>query len=453
MIVHAACLRPLLRERYGAADVDALAGVLAAWGVPDLPALPNGLYAAVARPVAGAEETGYGHTWVRDTVHVAHVAWERGDVASAARTAASLRGWFLRQEPRFLACIRGEADLADPMQRPHVRFIGATLEESPQWWPHAQNDALGYGLWFLARAALAGLLPLDDATADMLLRFPRYFAAVRFASDRDSGHWEEGRKVNASSLGTVLAGLIALRGLLRARPGLAAREGAALVEPLLEQGRAALAALLPDESRGNADPHLDRGADAALLFLLHPLRVVVGDMADTIVERVERELLGPHGIRRYPRRQLLVRGLQAPLRRVGCARPASGPTSPTATRGCCRAPRRNGPCSTRCSRAGTAGASWRRAIRAIASARPGTGIARSGRSPAPTPRSARGCAGGLVAAGLATAGALGAQRRHAAALDAGRAGLRRSAPCARSRPSRRIREDAARDLQGRMKTA
>jgi hypothetical protein len=299
VVIHAARLRPLLRERYGAGDVDALAGVLGAWGVLDLPALSNGLYAAVARPAPGVEETGYGHTWVRDTVHVAHVAWERGDVASAARTAAALRAWFLREAPRFLACIRGEADLADPMQRPHVRFVGATLEESPQWWPHAQNDALGYGLWFLSRAALSGMLPLDDATADLLLRFPRYFDAVRFATDRDSGHWEEGRKLNASSIGTVLAGLVALRGLLRARPGLSAREGAALVEPLLEQGRAALAALLPDESRGNADPRLDRGADAALLFLLHPLRVVSGDAADAIVERVGRELLGPHGIRRY----------------------------------------------------------------------------------------------------------------------------------------------------------
>jgi len=299
VVVHAARLRPLLRERYGLADLDAIEGVLAGWGVTELPSLPNGLYAAVARPAAGTEYTGYGHTWVRDTVHVAHVVWERGDVASAARTAGALRAWFLRQAPRFERCIRGEADLADPMQRPHVRFVGATLEESPQWWPHAQNDALGYGLWFLARAALSGLLPLDDASAEMLLRFPRYFAAVRFTTDRDSGHWEEGRKVNASSIGTVLAGLLALRGLLRARPALASREGAALVEPLLAEGRAALAALLPDESRGNADPRQDRRADAALLFLLHPLRIVLDDKAGAIVARVEQDLVGPLGIRRY----------------------------------------------------------------------------------------------------------------------------------------------------------
>jgi hypothetical protein len=79
VVVHDARVLPLLRERYGARDLDALERLLASWGALELPALPNGLYAAVARPAPGAEDTGYGHTWVRDTVHVAHVAWERGE--------------------------------------------------------------------------------------------------------------------------------------------------------------------------------------------------------------------------------------------------------------------------------------------------------------------------------------------------------------------------------------
>ena len=40
------------------------------------------------------------------------------------------------------------------MQRPHIRFRGAELADIDDWWPHAQNDALGYALWFLSRAAL-----------------------------------------------------------------------------------------------------------------------------------------------------------------------------------------------------------------------------------------------------------------------------------------------------------
>ncbi len=299
VVVHNARVAPLLRERYGARELDVLEALLAGWRVLELPALANGLYAAVARPAQGTGCTGYGHTWVRDTVHVAHVAWERGDVGQASRAARSLLGWFALQAPRFEAVIRGEADAQDPLQRPHVRFVGLTLQESPEWWPHAQNDALGYGLWFLARAALAGLLPADAATGTVLLRFPRYLRAIDYVRDRDSGHWEEHRKVNASSIGTVVAGLVALRGLLRARPELARADGAALVPGLLDEGRAALAALLPDESRGNADPRLDRRADAALIFLLHPLRVVTGDAAEAVLARVRSDLQGPHGIRRY----------------------------------------------------------------------------------------------------------------------------------------------------------
>lgn len=290
---------PLLRERYGQRDLDALERLLAGWGALDLPALPNGLHAAVARGAGGGPVAGYGHTWVRDTVHVAHAAWERGDVGPSGLAARSLLGWFALQAPRFEALIRGEADARDPMQRPHIRFVGRSLQESPEWWPHAQNDALGYGLWFLARAALAGLLPADAATAAVLRRFPACFRAIDFTRDADSGHWEEQPKICASSLGAVVAGLVALRGLLRARPALAGPGDGALVDELLAQGRAALAALLPDESRGNADPRLDRRADAALVFLMHPLRVLGGPAAAEVLARVRAELLGPHGIRRY----------------------------------------------------------------------------------------------------------------------------------------------------------
>jgi hypothetical protein len=260
----------------------------------------------VPRAQASNAYTGYGNTWVRDTVHIAQAA------------ARSLLAWFATQAPRFEACIAGTADVADPMQRPHVRFRGAELAELPGWWPHAQNDALGYALWYLSRAALAGLLPLDEDAARVLGRFPRYFAAIRYWQDRDSGHWEEARKLQCSSVGAVVAGLLAYRGLCRARPELlAAREGVAAreavaacegagpgalpaqLEELLAAGRAHLARVLPAESAGEADPSLDRATDAALLFLVHPLRVVTGELAARICDDVRAALLGPWGIRRY----------------------------------------------------------------------------------------------------------------------------------------------------------
>jgi len=299
-------LAALLAEPLTQRSLDALEAQLQVFGVLTLPALENGLYAAVPRAHASNAYTGYGNTWVRDTVQIAQAAWDSGQVGSAAATARALATWFSRQAPRFEACIAGTADVSDPMQRPHIRFRGASLEELPEWWPHAQNDALGYALWFLARAALSGLLPLDAFTGPVLLRFPRYFAAIRYWQDRDSGHWEEARKLECSSVGAVVAGLLALRGLLRSRSellDLGARSSPpvtpALLDELLAAGRAHLARVLPRESQGEPDPTLDRDTDAALLFLVHPLRVVDDAMAARICDDVRARLLGVHGIRRY----------------------------------------------------------------------------------------------------------------------------------------------------------
>src|SRR5262249_14258105 len=140
--IHSARLRPLLRERYAPDDLRAIEALLSEWGVLELPSRGNGLYSAVARAAPGTEYTGYHNTCVRDTVNVAQCAWERGQLTAAQATARTLLAWFVREAPRFEACIAGEADLRDPMQRPHVRFRGDTLEEIPEWWPHAQNDAL-----------------------------------------------------------------------------------------------------------------------------------------------------------------------------------------------------------------------------------------------------------------------------------------------------------------------
>ena len=47
----------------------------------------------------------------------------------------------------------------------------------------------------------------DSEQLKCLADFPRYFAAIRYWQDEDSGHWEEVRKVLASSIGSVVAGL------------------------------------------------------------------------------------------------------------------------------------------------------------------------------------------------------------------------------------------------------
>lgn len=297
-------LAALVRDRYRPEDVTALADVLRDFGSFDLHPHPNGLYAAVPRRAPGTDETGYHRCWVRDTVHVANVAWEAGRLGDTRRTAASLLQWFETQRPRFVACSEGRADLADKMQRPQIRFDIDTITEVDERWPHIQNDALGYGLWFLARAALAGLLPSDARTASVLALFPVYFRAVAYWRDADSGHWEEQRRVQASSVGAVVAGLRSLAGLAasaeRKSPGAGlAFTGGVDLESLAHMGRLTLEAFLPWETRGYDDDRTNRRVDAAQLFLIHPLRVVDDEMAGRLATRVRQRLLGPHGIRRY----------------------------------------------------------------------------------------------------------------------------------------------------------
>ena len=133
----------------------------------------------------------------------------------------------------------------------------------------------------------------------MLAQFVAYFHAIRFWEDEDSGHWEEGRRNSASSVGAVCAGLRELRGLLNSARGTKprARIPREQVEGLLGTGLEQLGRILPAESI-QWEPQ-GRRYDAALLFLVYPLEIVEADMAERIVDDVRDKLLGENGIRRY----------------------------------------------------------------------------------------------------------------------------------------------------------
>jgi hypothetical protein len=134
--------------------------------------------------------------------------------------------------------------------------------------------------------AASGALKPDANAVSVLTRFVRYFAAIRFWQDEDSGHWEEQRKVSASSIGTVVAGLEAFADLLRQHGewwqacGLALDD---LASSLAERGRQALDAILPGECAQLVGSK-NRRYDAALLFLLFPLGVITDDRATLVRE-------------------------------------------------------------------------------------------------------------------------------------------------------------------------
>ena len=220
-------------------------------GTLTLKALATGLFPAALVDASAAP--GYENVWVRDNVFVAYSRLVCGQPHVAVQAARSLMAFFEKSRPRFEAIIAGAVDPDDVMMRPHVRFDGERIEEiTSQQWAHAQNDALGYFLWLCSRLGNAGTITLDEQWARTLALFPPYFGAIRYWQDEDSGHWEEGRKRAASSIGTVVAGLQGLLGLVASErrvfraAGLGARFETAISD-LVEEGVRALEGILPGE--------------------------------------------------------------------------------------------------------------------------------------------------------------------------------------------------------------
>lgn len=295
-------LRHLIAENYTSESLAKIKEVLAAYKSHQILPVAHGLFAASPSQVRDSA-SGYQSVWVRDNIMVANSFRLRGELASAVACMVGLTQFFEKQLPRFGEIIEDCVGLLreDANRRPHIRFTAETLAELPEKWPHAQNDALGHALWFRFVLAHEGAMPLTTLDREIYGVFPAYFAAIEYWQDRDSGAWEEGRKVNNSSVGAVVAGLEQLlKYELSARAGGNATSvpvGTVNVEKLqhlIARGRERLDKTLPFESPP------ERLVDSALLFLIHPLGVVrTREAQDAILNLVQARLRGAVGIKRY----------------------------------------------------------------------------------------------------------------------------------------------------------
>ncbi|MEO0824588.1 MAG: glycoside hydrolase family 15 protein [Cyanobacteria bacterium J06639_16] len=298
LVIHCDRLKGFIQTRYTLDTLYLLEQQLHQWGTLTFPRLANGLFPAAAVTEATAY-TGYGCVWVRDTVHVAHAHYQTGQVGIAVQAMTTVMVHFNRQRSRFNAILMGAVSPTDLYQRPAIKFIGETLAPLPDPWPHAQNDALGYFLWFYCELLRLGHITLQPDALSTLSLFPPYFQTIEYWRDADHGHWEEAPKVEASSIGTVLAGLRSLQawlaGLTLETTAIAQQFDTDQIQALINRGTTGLHQILPAESH-----HPHRPYDSALLFLIYPLQVVSGALADIILQNVLTQLKGPHGIKRYP---------------------------------------------------------------------------------------------------------------------------------------------------------
>ncbi len=286
------------------ADVDRIVAFLTEQGTFRFPSLPNGLFSAAAGEGDDFALTGYANIWVRDNIHIAHAHWVIGEKAAAVKTVRAITDFYRKYQHRFTDIIEGRADANEPMQRPHVRFRG-DLTELPEKWSHAQNDALGYWLWLTSRMAYAGDLVLEREDVTVLVLLLKYWEKIEYWQDEDSGHWEETRKVSASSIGVAVGGLMAFGSWMTTGGGHTLcvsphelNEWTSLASRLCQAGVKTLKQTLPHECR-SADPTKARPYDSALLFLLYPMGLEVEIPDSAILSNIRTHLLGEHGIRRY----------------------------------------------------------------------------------------------------------------------------------------------------------
>jgi GH15 family glucan-1,4-alpha-glucosidase len=284
-------LRHLIAENYTPDSLARIKEVLAAYRTHEILPVANGLFAASSSQ-APHSVSGYQNVWIRDNIMVADSLRRRGDFAPAIACMQGLTQFFARQLPRFREIVEDPVRVLreDANRRPHIRFTAQTLGELPEKWPHAQNDALGHALWLRFVLVNTGVLPLSAADYEIYRIFPAYFEAIEYWQDKDSGAWEEGRKINNSSVGAVVAGL---EEMLKYQDSGVAADSKKL-RALIAKGRERLDATLPFESPP------ERMVDSALLFLIHPLEMVRSrEMEDAILNLVQARLKGHAGIKRY----------------------------------------------------------------------------------------------------------------------------------------------------------
>jgi GH15 family glucan-1,4-alpha-glucosidase len=293
MSLETSLLRHLIADTYTETSLSKIREVLAEHGSHRISPVANGLFAASSSQ-APDSLTGYQNVWVRDNIMVADSFRRSGEFAPAVACIQGLTKFFATQLPRFRKIIADPKRVLhnDADDRPHIRFTAQTLAELPEKWTHAQNDALGEALWFRFLLANTNVLPMDPADYEIYRVFPAYFAAIKYWQDPDSGAWEEGSKINNSSVGAVLAGLEEMQKYHVTQSSGSA--DAAKLPQLIAKGRQRLDATLPFESPP------ERKVDSALLFLIHPLGVVQSrEMEDAILNLVQARLKGTVGIKRY----------------------------------------------------------------------------------------------------------------------------------------------------------
>jgi len=227
-------------------------------------------------------ETGYDKPWLRDNFYETIAFEVIGDWKTVEKTYRAILNIFLKHEEKIDWAIKEKP--RESYKYIHARFHPETFDEFWESWGNKQNDAVGcilFRIGELENNKKRSIIKTKDHIR-IVNKLVKYLAAIEYWHDEDSGMWEEGEELHASSVGACVAGLRSVSKLAHIEVPVS----------LIRKGEKALDALLPRESG-------KKFVDLALLSLIWPYDVVSQEERDEILENVEYHLLKERGVVRY----------------------------------------------------------------------------------------------------------------------------------------------------------
>ncbi len=226
-------------------------------------------------------KTGYDKAWLRDNFYECLAFDVIGDWHTVKKTYRALLNIFIKHEKKLDWAIKHKPEHA--YQYIHARYHPDTFEEFWEEWGNKQNDAVGAILYMIGELQSKGVKILENEDDKRIVnKLVQYLNTVQYWHDKDSGVWEEGEEIHASSVGACFAGLSKVRKL----------KGIHVPEDLILKGEASLKGILPRESK-------KKFVDLALLSLIWPYKVVTPRQRDEIIKNVIYHLEKKRGVIRY----------------------------------------------------------------------------------------------------------------------------------------------------------
>lgn len=225
----------------------------------------------------------YRYVWIRDVYYQAKPTLKKSPEAYI-QTYRSLLDYYKGLNYKYDDKV--DELIRKPFPLNNIRFIHPrfypNLKEITGNWGNLQLDTFGYFFLGIAEGLDAGLeIIRDESDIEIINKLIKLMGKIEYWNIADNGIWEEPEEVHASSIGAILAGLLALE-----------KHDFAIPRKIIHEGNKKLHNILPFES-------ITKIVDLSLMTLIYPFNVIEKYVKDIIVEHVHELLERERGIIRY----------------------------------------------------------------------------------------------------------------------------------------------------------